>query len=182
VSNAASTAASSSSGATTGCERARRHAALEAAVGQPDPAGAHQKTIGMSVIATSNFRIRVPPSRHERRAGRHHRFRAGRHESQPLCPRNAREDPFRERKRVRLARAQGPAVVDRGPDGLSHDRIAVAQYERAKTEAKINVGEAETSVSFAPAPETKKTGVPPTPWNARTGLWTPPGAVPSARS
>src|SRR5436190_18619743 len=38
-----------------------------------------------------------------------------------------------------------------------------------------------TEVSVAPCARRKKTGVPPTPLKARTGLWTPPGVIRRAR-
>ena len=39
-----------------------------------------------------------------------------------------------------------------------------------------------TSISRAPVPFAKNTGVPPTLLKARTGLWTPPGVTRRARS
>ena len=71
---------------------------------------------------------------------RHHGFGARRDEAEAFDPWHARDDPLGQRERVRLARAEGPAVVDRFVHGGGDDRIAMAEDQRAEAQAEIDVG------------------------------------------
>src|SRR5258708_4436071 len=94
----------------------------------------------MTVIAT--FKLNYPVAR-GRGAGHsqstHYRFRSGRDKTEHLDRRQARRNPFCQLKRIWFAGPKAPGGRDRFPYHFGDFRIAMAQHQRAKALAKVDV-------------------------------------------
>src|SRR6266478_1197939 len=94
----------------------------------------------MTVIAT--FKLNYPVAR-GRGAGHsqstHYRFRSGRDKTEHLYPGQARRNPFRQLKRIWFAGPKAPGGRDRFLHHFGDVRIAMAQHQRTKALAEIDV-------------------------------------------
>ena len=126
-------------------ENARGHAGARRrdAAGRQTAARLHEHRVGMTVVTAFELENRVATRGRARDAQRgHHGFGARRHEPQPLDPRQAAHDPFGERERIRLARAERPAVVHGLVHGGRDVGIRVAEDQRPEALAEIDVAAA----------------------------------------
>src|ERR1043166_2536420 len=111
----------------------------------------------MTVIATLEFQNAITSrSRAGHTQGAHHGFGTGRNKPQHLDPGQTRCDPFRQLKRVRLARAETPGRIDRFAHNLGHVRITMAKHQRPEALTEIDVFTAIDRLKFRARCATKE--------------------------
>jgi hypothetical protein len=134
ASTIASSARSSSSGATSVCEIVSAETpALSLAASPASP-------LGVPVIAAFELQhVRALRGRARDAQCRHHRFGAGRDEPHALDPRQGADDPLGQRERVRLACAERPAAIDGLVDDARDVGIAMPEDQRAEALTEVDV-------------------------------------------